>query len=125
MCSINMRGKSGERRGKTVRCVNLVDLRQSEHDFSSIVDTLQLLARITFEIDRLELVMLCELQFKITEVGNLVIIRLRRNESEIGEFAPRDDTLQVDLPRTLRDCVGVICSLCEVSGCFRHRLLGV
>ena len=61
MCPINMRGKSGERRRKTVRCVNLVDLRQSEHDLSSIVNALQFLARITFEIDRLELAMLSEL----------------------------------------------------------------
>jgi hypothetical protein len=77
-----------ERQRKSVRCVDLFDLRQGEHDLPSVVDTLRLLTLITFQIDRLELVVLSELWFKIVKIRDLVIIRLSRSESGIRMFVP-------------------------------------
>jgi hypothetical protein len=77
-----------ERQRKSVRCVDLFDLRQGEHDLPSVVDTLRLLTLITFQIDRLELVVLSELCFKIVKIRDLVIVRLSRYESEIRTFVP-------------------------------------
>ena len=69
---------------KTIRCVNLAGLGQSKHNLPSIVDTLRFLARITFQIDRLELLVLGELGFEITQIGDLVIVRLRTKISVLA-----------------------------------------
>jgi len=72
---------------KTVRCVNLFDLRQSKHNLPSIVDTLRFLARVAFQIDRLEILVLGELGSEIIEIGDRVIIRLSWGANRIRWLA--------------------------------------
>ena len=64
----------------------MIDLRQSEHNLPPIVDTLRFLARITFQIDRLKLLVAGELRSKIFEIGDRVIVRLSRGENRISWF---------------------------------------
>jgi hypothetical protein len=110
-------------REKTVRCVNLFDLRQSKHNLPSIVDTLRFLARVTFQIDRLEILVLGELGSEITEIGDRVIVRLPRGENRIRWLASLERVhCRMGSPRTPRGYANVKCSLCEVFGCSRHRL---
>ena len=66
------------REEKTVRCVNLFDLRQGKHNLPSIVDTLRFLTWVTFQVDRLEFLVLREFRFEIAEIGDCVIVRLSR-----------------------------------------------
>lgn len=80
-----MSRNSGEE--KTVRCVDLFDLRQSKHNLPSIVDTLRFLARVAFQIDRLEILVPGELGSEIFEIGDRVIIRLSRGKNRIRWLA--------------------------------------
>ena len=106
----------------TIRCINLLDLRQSKHNLPPIVDPLRFLTGVTFQIDRLELLMFGELGFKITKIGDFVIIHLSQNESMVRVHPPDDrDMPRVDSPKTPRDYVNVKHSLCEVFGYFRYQ----
>jgi len=65
----------------------LIDLRQSEHNLPPIVYTLRLLARVTFQIDRLKLLVAGELGSEILEIGDGVIVRLSRGENRVSWLA--------------------------------------
>ena len=80
--------ENSEKRSKTLRCINLLDLRQSKHDFPPIVNALHFLARVTFQVDRLKLLVLGELGCETTEIGDLVIVHLSWNENEIRVPCP-------------------------------------
>jgi len=65
----------------------LIDLGQSEHNLPPVVDTLRFLARITFQIDRLKLLVAGELGSEILEIGDRVIVRLSRGKNRVSWFA--------------------------------------
>lgn len=72
---------------ETVRCVDLLDLRQGEFDLPPVVGTLCFLTWITFQIDRFELLMFRELGIEIVNIRDLVIVRLGGNEKAISALA--------------------------------------
>ena len=107
----------------TVHCIDLLELRQSEHNLPPVVDPLRFLTRVTFQIDCLELLVLRELGFKTTNIGDLVVVHLSWNEGGIRVLRSDDrDMPWTDSPRTPRAYVNVKHSLCEVFGYFRYQL---
>ena len=65
---------------QNARGINLLHLRERQHDLPSVTRTFQLLTRVAFEIDRLKRCQVLELRFECIQIGDLVIVQLEEKE---------------------------------------------
>lgn len=61
------------------RCINLFHLRKRQHDFSSVPALVVTLARVAFEVNRLEAARFAEFALQCMKIRNPVIVHLKIN----------------------------------------------
>jgi hypothetical protein len=82
-------------KGQDSRSVNLLDLRQRQHNLSPIPRPILRLTGVVLQVNRLELCQVGELGVERAEVGNLVSARLQRQPVDLlplDRLEGREDT---------------------------------